>query len=383
MGRNNQAYISVGRQPAGLPRRLGAVRSLAALHRAVGHLTMRSTLVWALTSSETVPSRASGSTFLWCPSDPPINGLRFFETQAGWDCTTIGICYTSYRGVCGTFMPGMAYNQTILTQMQGMFPDTGYGLVQPDRARPGAGPDRGRHRRDEQHVDVRREAQGKLSQVSCGPGGGCPFEGNGWWADADFGDSTMSTLLSPQPQGGRRYDSAGSNCDRAGRSRASRRRASIPAAATSPSPTARCTSSRIPSHPGTGSRCTDPVREQLHPGAAHGQPVPVYQALLDPQRRRGDQLRLVLMVPTCSISRWNRARRLRAVWPDEDDAPIVLLQGTRMRSRCLAGGPDADRDRGGLGRLVLGSLVRADRGGAGPGPPRARGRPVFPGASSG
>ena len=44
-------------------------------------------------------------------------------------------------------------------------------------------------------------AQGKLSQVGCGPGGGCAFEGNGWWADADFGDSTMSTFYPPNLKG--------------------------------------------------------------------------------------------------------------------------------------------------------------------------------------
>ena len=28
-----------------------------------------------------------------------------------------------------------------------------------------------------------------------------PFEGNGWWADADFGDSTMSTFYPPNLKG--------------------------------------------------------------------------------------------------------------------------------------------------------------------------------------
>ena len=46
-----------------------------------------------------------------------------------------------------------------------------------------------------------RAPQGKLSQVGCGPGGGCPYEGNGWWADADFGDSTMSTFYPPNLKG--------------------------------------------------------------------------------------------------------------------------------------------------------------------------------------
>ena len=32
-----------------------------------------------------------------------------------------------------------------------------------------------------------------LSQP-CNSAGNCPFEGQGWWADADFGDSSMSTF---------------------------------------------------------------------------------------------------------------------------------------------------------------------------------------------
>ncbi|MHC5539036.1 DUF1559 family PulG-like putative transporter, partial [Singulisphaera rosea] len=36
-------------------------------------------------------------------------------------------------------------------------------------------------------------AQGKLSKVGCTASGGCNFEGSGWWADSDFGDTTIST----------------------------------------------------------------------------------------------------------------------------------------------------------------------------------------------
>ena len=142
-----------------------------------------------------------GLSVLWCPSDPPINGLRFFEQQAGWDCTTIGICYTSYRGVCGTFMPQIAYTQTILSQMQGMFPDTGYGWYNPTG--PVQGPVRLAAVTDglSNTFLFGESAQGKLSQVGCGPGGGCPFEGNGWWPDADYGDSTMSSFYPPNLKG--------------------------------------------------------------------------------------------------------------------------------------------------------------------------------------
>ena len=68
-------------------------------------------LVYNAINIQLGPYQLNNSTFpgvgiatLWCPSDGVINGLRFYEVQAGWDGTTVGICYTSYRGVCGTFM---------------------------------------------------------------------------------------------------------------------------------------------------------------------------------------------------------------------------------------------------------------------------------------
>ena len=42
---------------------------------------------------------------LWCPSDGTINGLRFYEACAGWDCTTVPITYTNYAGMLGTYCP--------------------------------------------------------------------------------------------------------------------------------------------------------------------------------------------------------------------------------------------------------------------------------------
>ena len=42
---------------------------------------------------------------LWCPSDGTINGLRFFEVQAGWDGTTVPITYGNYAGMMGTYNP--------------------------------------------------------------------------------------------------------------------------------------------------------------------------------------------------------------------------------------------------------------------------------------
>jgi prepilin-type N-terminal cleavage/methylation domain-containing protein/prepilin-type processing-associated H-X9-DG protein len=150
-----------------------------------------------------------GITTLWCPSDPPINGLRFFELSAGWDGSTIGICYTSYRGVCGTFMPNTnnPITQTILNSEQGTFPDHGgpCGNIPPNSppASISQSPVKIASITDgtSNTFLFGESAQGKLSQVGCGPGGGCAYEGNGWWADADYGDSTMSTYYPPNLKG--------------------------------------------------------------------------------------------------------------------------------------------------------------------------------------
>ncbi len=98
MGRNNQEYISTSgsfQTYADGWGQFGAIllyTEQTAIYNAIniglGPFQVRNSTVCGV-----------GLTLLWCPSDPPINGLRFFETQAGWDGTTIGITYTSYMGM--------------------------------------------------------------------------------------------------------------------------------------------------------------------------------------------------------------------------------------------------------------------------------------------
>ncbi len=199
MGRNNQAYISTSGsfqtyadgwgQFGSLLQYTEATALYNAINISLGPYQLR---------NSTFPG--VGNTFLWCPSDALITNLRFFELCAGWDGTTIGICYTSYRGVCGTFMQS-PNSMTVLQNERGMFPDMGYGPYAPGA--PTQPPVRLASVTDgtSNTFLFGESAQGKLSQFGCGPGGGCPFEGNGWWADSDFGDATMSTFYPPNLPG--------------------------------------------------------------------------------------------------------------------------------------------------------------------------------------
>jgi prepilin-type N-terminal cleavage/methylation domain-containing protein/prepilin-type processing-associated H-X9-DG protein len=161
-----------------------------------------------------------GTTFLWCPSDAQIINLRYFEQEAGWDGTTVGICYTSYRGVMGTFM-NSDNNATILSAEQGMFPDVGRGWYAPGS--PSQSPVKlaGVTDGTSNTFLFGESAQGKLSQSplpgywsGCDNFGDCPFQSAGWWADSDFGDASMSTFYPPNLKGAD-VTILPSNCDQA------------------------------------------------------------------------------------------------------------------------------------------------------------------------
>ncbi len=207
MGRNMQAYISTSGSPQGYHDGWGQFASLLlyteqsqvynAMNVMLGPYQLRNSTVPVL-----------GLSLLWCPSDGVISGLRVFAQGAAWDGSVLGTTYTSYRGVCGTFMPGMAYNQQILGSMQGVFPDTGRGWYSPGS--PSQPPVRIASITDgtSNTFMFGESAQGKLSQANCPY---CPYEGEGWWADSDYGDGTMSTFYPPNLTNAA-YN-AGTNCD--------------------------------------------------------------------------------------------------------------------------------------------------------------------------
>jgi len=213
MGKNQQLYLDTGGALQGYHDGWGMLGALLqfteqnALYNAI-NITLG---VYQVRNS-TFPG--VGITTLWCPSDGTIQGLRFFEQDAGWDGTAINICYTSYGGVMGTFMSNVG-NPTRLAAQNGMFPDTGlpafvnkdYGSIPPVTV---AGVTDG----TSNTMLFGERAQGKLSKTiekPCQADGGCDFEGSGWWADADFADSTISTFYQMNMKSG--PNTLGISCD--------------------------------------------------------------------------------------------------------------------------------------------------------------------------
>ncbi len=144
----------------------------------------------------------TGINLFWCPSDGDIVNLRLFETDAGWDGATLPITYTDYSGVMGTSCPGTSTMNAINGE-NGIFPDMNGPSWIP-------GTTSGRVTKISSITDgtsntmlFGERAQGKLAKsyfnksgalVPCDQTGACRFEGQGWWADSDFGDSSICTF---------------------------------------------------------------------------------------------------------------------------------------------------------------------------------------------
>jgi prepilin-type N-terminal cleavage/methylation domain-containing protein len=201
-----------------------------------------------------------GLTMLWCPSDPTITGLRFFETAAGWDGTTVGITYTNYAGMLGTYCPssGSTPSSASLSAENGMFPDVGTPV-----SAGGNGFTRSPVKiasitdGTSNTIAIAETAHGKYSQVGCSASGGCDYNGAGWWADGDYEDSTITSFYPPNIAFQPIYNSTGvwqnpDGCDNGNNIPPWRRPAFTPVGLTLVSPMARCTSSRTRSAHGTG-----------------------------------------------------------------------------------------------------------------------------------
>jgi prepilin-type N-terminal cleavage/methylation domain-containing protein/prepilin-type processing-associated H-X9-DG protein len=141
-----------------------------------------------------------GLSLYWCPSDPDIAGLRFVETDAGWDGTAVPITYSNYGNMLGTYCPNdnREPNTTEIALENGMFPDVGV----PTWAR-GKGITRSPVKYaaitdgTSNTIAFAEFAHGKFEQAGGSASGGSDYEGYGWWADADYGDETITSFYPP------------------------------------------------------------------------------------------------------------------------------------------------------------------------------------------
>jgi prepilin-type N-terminal cleavage/methylation domain-containing protein/prepilin-type processing-associated H-X9-DG protein len=145
-----------------------------------------------------------GVTILWCPSDGTISGLRFYEQCAGWDGTTVPITYTDYAGMLGTYCPSSIPdskqpNSTELALENGMYPDVGV----PTSVFGGKGITRSPVKIAQitdgtsNTIAWAETCHGKYTQTGMNSFGNCDWTGAGWWADADYEDSTITSFYPP------------------------------------------------------------------------------------------------------------------------------------------------------------------------------------------
>jgi prepilin-type N-terminal cleavage/methylation domain-containing protein/prepilin-type processing-associated H-X9-DG protein len=143
-----------------------------------------------------------GISAYWCPSDGTIAGLRFVEQCAGWDGTPVGITYTNYAGMAGNYIPADGKSTTVpdLNFENGIYPEFGW----PTYVRPGSS--EGTRSvvtiasitdGTSNTIAFAETCHGKFSQAGCKGSGSCDWECSGWWADGDYGNSTISSFYPP------------------------------------------------------------------------------------------------------------------------------------------------------------------------------------------
>jgi prepilin-type N-terminal cleavage/methylation domain-containing protein/prepilin-type processing-associated H-X9-DG protein len=202
MGRNLQAYVDTGGAFQAYADGWGQFAALLnytedrpiynAINISLGPYQLR---------NSTVPPM--GTSLMYCPSDSGIKGLRFVEMNTSLDKTPIGTTYTSYRGIAGTFMFFPA-NAAILSGESGMFPDVG-GPTWFNKL-PAQSPVTFASITDglTNTIMLGESAHAKLSVFfprPCSPAGGCSWSTQGWWADSDLGNGTMTTFWPMNLQG--------------------------------------------------------------------------------------------------------------------------------------------------------------------------------------
>jgi prepilin-type N-terminal cleavage/methylation domain-containing protein/prepilin-type processing-associated H-X9-DG protein len=146
---------------------------------------------------------STGLSVLWCPSDPLIVNLGFYELAPGWDGSNMVMRYSSYAGMIGTYIPNNGVTNTrtqlpaLLSMENGAMQDAGYPTIYGGNG--GIGPVTLAKITDGTSNSMMwaERPQGKLEQAGGSAGGGSEFECKGWWSDAEYGDTTISSFYPP------------------------------------------------------------------------------------------------------------------------------------------------------------------------------------------
>jgi prepilin-type N-terminal cleavage/methylation domain-containing protein/prepilin-type processing-associated H-X9-DG protein len=144
----------------------------------------------------------TGLSYLWCPSDPSV-ALPNFETAPGWDGSNISMRYTSYAGMLGTYDPDQSRTPTTAAMMleNGALVDVGTAapfVIATATSGGTRSPVKLSNITDGTSNSIlwAERAQNKFEQTGCSTDA-CDFFCRGWWADGNYGDSTVTAYYPP------------------------------------------------------------------------------------------------------------------------------------------------------------------------------------------
>jgi prepilin-type N-terminal cleavage/methylation domain-containing protein/prepilin-type processing-associated H-X9-DG protein len=140
----------------------------------------------------------TGLTNYWCPSDAKIVNLGYYENQPGWDGSSMILRYSSYAGMVGTYcIQGIngcdqrAAAPTELSFQNGAMIDTGLPIAAGGCGTIGPRTIAAVTDGTSNTVMWVERCQTKLNDITG------EFECKGWWVDAEYGDTSITSFYPP------------------------------------------------------------------------------------------------------------------------------------------------------------------------------------------